>query len=46
MRAAWAEALAELDARNERRVGAQVAGGVGVGVLVGGAAAAMLCSVQ
>jgi sugar phosphate isomerase/epimerase len=46
VRAAWAEALAELEARNEKRVGAQVAAGVGGGLIIGGAAAAMLCTVQ
>jgi len=40
VRAAWAEALAELEERNAKRVGAQVAAGVGGGLLIGGAVAA------
>ena len=46
VRAAWAEALAELEDRNEKRVGAKLAAGIGSSLIVGGAAAAMLCSVQ
>ena len=46
VRAAWAEALAELEERNHKRAGAQVAAGIGGGIMIGGAAAAMLCSVQ
>jgi hypothetical protein len=46
VRAAWAEALAELEDRDQKRTGAQLAAGIGGGLIVGGAAAAMLCSVQ
>ena len=46
VRAAWAEALAELEERSERRAGAQMAAGVGGSLIIGGAAAAMLCTVQ
>ena len=46
VRAAWAEALAELESRQERRRGAQLAAGVGGGLIIGGAAAAMLCTLQ
>ena len=46
VRAAWAEALAELDERNEKRAGAHMAGGIAGSIMIGGAAAAMGCSVQ
>ena len=46
VRAAWAEALAELERRDESRQGAHAIGIAGAGAMIGGAAAAMLCSVQ
>ena len=47
VRAAWSDALAELERRREQRMGAQVAAGVGSSLIIGGAAAAMLgCVVQ
>ena len=48
VRAAWSEALAELEERNAKRVGATVAAGVGGGLIIGGAVAASMlgCSLQ
>ena len=46
MRAAWAEALAELEERNQKRGAAKLAAGVGGTLIVGGTAAALLCVVQ
>ena len=46
VRNAWAEALAELEKRNQDRAGAQMAAGLGSSLLVGGAAATMLCTLQ
>lgn len=48
VRAVWSEALAELEERHAHRVGAQVAAGVGSGLLLGGAVAATAlgCSLQ
>ena len=47
VRAAWSEALAELEARNEQRaVGQGIAAGVGGGLVLGVAATALACTVQ
>ena len=46
VRAAWAEALAELEKRNESRQSAQAMGLAGGGLMIGGAAAAILCTLQ
>ena len=46
VRAAWAEALAELEERNQKRGAAKLAAGLGGTLIVGGTAAAMLCVVQ
>ena len=46
VRAAWAEALAELEERNQKRGAAKLAAGVGGTLIVGGTAAALLCVVQ
>ena len=46
VREAWAEALGELERRNDTRAGAQLAAGVGSSIIIGGAAATLMCTLQ
>ena len=46
VRTAWAEALSELEDRSQKRAGAHVAAGVASSLMIGGAATALLCSLQ